>query len=95
MTAHDDDRRWFKAHPDRTYHVRPATGGEIDDLREHGVLDDRRLAPGCFLFALFKIDRQTTTLEGRIAVLEAGPQWTEAECERAWRETEQGERLRQ
>ena len=67
MTTHDEDRRWFHAHPERSYYARPATHDEIEDLREHGCFDGKRLAPGCYLFALFKIDRQTTTLDGRFA----------------------------
>jgi hypothetical protein len=92
MTVHDDARAWFHAHPDRAYHCRLATPAEIDELREAGAFDQKRLEHGCFIFAMFHIDRRTTTLDGRLAVLEAGPTWDEAACCKAWFACEEEER---
>jgi hypothetical protein len=65
--------------------VRPATHKELEELREAGCFDGKTLAPGCFIHALFHIDRVTTTLDGRLVLLEAGPQWTEEDRRKAWR----------
>jgi hypothetical protein len=42
-------------------------------------------------YAMFHLDRKTTTLDGRLAVVEAGPTWPEAACRKAWRDCEQAE----
>jgi hypothetical protein len=96
MTVHDDERRWFARNPDRTYRVRLAKPSELDTLRDAGWFPDGiRLEPGCFIYAMFHIDRETTTLDGRLVVLEAGPTWDEAACRKAWMACEQMERLTQ
>ena len=68
--------RWFGRNSSRCFHVRPATHGELEELREAGCFDGKTLAPVCFVHALFHIDRVTTTLDGCLVLLEAGPQWT-------------------
>jgi hypothetical protein len=61
-------------------------------LRKAGCFDDKRLADNCFVFAMFRIDRKTTELDGRFVVLEAGPCWDEASsCCKAWQDCEQAE----
>jgi hypothetical protein len=50
MTVHDDERRWFAAHPDRNYRCRVATSAEVETVRSMGWFDNgQRLADGCFV----------------------------------------------
>jgi len=35
--AYNEDRRWFKANPDRTFRARLATAQEIEDLQSSGA----------------------------------------------------------
>ncbi len=84
-----DARAWFEAHPGRAYHVRPATHEEVAELRDAGMFDHKHLAPGCFIYALFKIDTRSLLIEGRLAVLEARSGWAEDDCKRVWQSTEQ------
>jgi hypothetical protein len=93
MTVHDDECCWFARNPSRSFRCRLATLAEIDILRDAGWFPDGiRLEPGCFIYAMFHIDRETTTLDGRLAVLEAGPTWDEAACCKAWFACEEEER---
>jgi hypothetical protein len=91
-----DERRWFARNPDRTYRVRLANPDEIEGLREHGCFADGiAIPPGCFIYAMFHIDRGTTMLDGRLVVLEAGPSWDESSCRKAWQDCEKAERMLQ
>jgi hypothetical protein len=92
MNVTNIERAWFRARPDRTCHVRLAKPCEIDTLRDAGWFADGIAMPdGCFNYTMFHIDRDTTTLDGRLCVLEAAPTWDEASCRKAWQDCEQGE----
>ena len=96
LTPHDDARAWFHAHPDRTYHCQLATPAEIAELRDAGAFDQKTLAHGCYVFALFHVVRSTSIiLDDRLVVLEAGPTWDEAACCKVWHDCEQMERVMQ
>jgi hypothetical protein len=95
MTVTDDERAWFARNPTRSYRCRLSTPAEIDALRDMGWFDNgRRLAEGCFLHCLSRIDRTHGDVEAMLVVLPPGER-DEAASREAWFAAEQGERAKQ
>ena len=95
-----NDRKWFRAHPERSHRCRLATPTELADLRERGCFDGgARLADDYFIHALCRIDQASGNLYRLFVVLRAGTEIDEAQCLAAWFQSEiisgQIERLKQ
>jgi hypothetical protein len=101
MTARrSNDRKWFRAHPERSHRCRLATPTELADLRERACFDGgARLADDYFIHALCRIDRVSGDLYRLFVVLRGGMEIDEAQCLAAWFKSEiisgQIERLEQ
>jgi hypothetical protein len=61
---------------------------EIAKLQEHNGLDAASLAPGCFVYCVSRIKRQTVELQTLFVVLEPQGDMDEADCMAAWYEAE-------
>jgi hypothetical protein len=83
-----NDWAWFREHQDRTHTARLATAVEIAKLQEHNGLDAASLAPGCFVYCVSRIKRQTVELQTLFVVLEPQGDMDEADCMAAWYEAE-------
>ena len=74
-----NDWAWFREHQDRTHTARLATAVEIAKLQEHNGLDAASLAPGCFVYCVSRIKRQTVELQTLFVVLEPQGDMDEAD----------------
>lgn len=84
-TGCQNDWHYFREHQDRCYRVRLAAPAEIGHLQKHHALDNARIAPGCFIYAVSRLKRaQALELQTLFVVLPPQPELDEADCMSAW-----------
>jgi hypothetical protein len=68
------------------YRARLATSDELVHLQEHNGLDAARLAPGCFIYAISRLIRDSPPLELQTLFVVLPPQsdMEKADCMAAW-----------